>query len=347
MKWSKLSLALLVFSALVAGAGPECSAADTEQAATQPVDSAVPPVAEPAPPAQASPGPLDQLVAPIALYPDPLIAQILAAAIYPIEIVEAERWMQQGSSLDEAAFGQAVDQQAWDPSVKALTQFPSILANMDRNLAWTSALGEAYANQPQAVMDAIQALRRRAEQAGTLKSTPQETVMTQAQTIAIEPASPDFVYVPEYDPWGVYGASVDAYPNWDPYPGLFLDGPGYWFDAGVGIGVFGGFAWGWHHWGTDWHGRRMTYNHSPYIAHRPGFMGGHGLYGGRAGVAFTGGFHAITPHGGPGFRAEGFSGFGHTGIARSYPLSGRIGGGAPTGGFHGGERFHGGGGGHR
>jgi hypothetical protein len=91
----------------------------------------------------------------------------------------------------------------------------------------------------------------------------------------------------------------------------------------------------------------MTYNHSPYIAHRPGFMGGHGLYGGRAGVAFTGGFHAITPHGGPGFRAEGFSGFGHTGIARSYPLSGRIGGGAPTGGFHGGERFHGGGGGHR
>jgi hypothetical protein len=314
----------------------------------QPADLAASPTVEPtAQTPQQSPEALDQIVAPIALYPDSLIAQILAAAIYPTEIVEADRWMQQGSGLDEAAFGEAVDQQAWDPSVKALTQFPSILANMDKNLAWTSALGEAYASQSQAVFDAIQAMRRRAEQAGTLTSTPQETVTTEGQTIVIQPANPDFVYVPEYDPWLVYGLPVDTYPNWDPYPGLFLDGPGDWFDLGIGIGVFGGFAWGWNHWRPDWHHGRMIYNRRPYVSFRPSYPGGHDRYSGHAGFAPTGGFHGAAPYDRPGSNFKAFSGYGHNGVARPDSFRGRIGGGEPAGGFRAGGFHSGGGGGHR
>jgi hypothetical protein len=202
MYWSKPRLALLVFSVLMAGAGSEGFAAEVDQVAAQPADPAASAEVKPAPQAaQPSQGALEQMVAPIAMYPDRLIAQVLTAATNPTEIVEADRWMQQASSLDEEALGGAVDQQAWDPSVKALTQFPSILANMDKNLDWTSALGNAYASQPQALLDAIQVLRRRAEQAGTLKSTPEETVTTAGETIVIEPASPSFVYLPEYNPW--------------------------------------------------------------------------------------------------------------------------------------------------
>jgi hypothetical protein len=354
MKWSKRSLAFLVFSSIMAGAGAGGSAAEVDQSTAQPADPAGSPTVEPtAQTPQQSPEALDQILAPIALYPDPLIAQILAAAIYPTEIVEADRWMQQGSSLDEAAFGEAVDQQAWDPSVKALTQFPSILANMDKNLSWTSALGEAYANQPQAVLDAIQVLRKRAEEAGTLKSSPQETVTTAGQTIVIEPSSPEFVYLPEYDPWLVYGAPVDAYPNWDPYPGLFLDGPGDWFDLGVGIGVFGGFAWGWNHWRADWHAGRLVYHQQPYVAHRPTFGRGDNPYRGHEDFASAGGIHVIAPHAGLGYRADGFRGFDHAGVARSYPFRERIGGSVPAGRFHAAGGFHaggfhgGGGGGHR
>jgi hypothetical protein len=378
MNCSRPRLAFLVFSALMAGAGSGASAAEGDQFATQTAQPATSAEAEPAPQdEQPSDGALEQIVAPIAMYPDGLVAQILTAATNPAEIVEADRWMQQGSSLDEAAFGEAVDQQAWDPSVKALTQFPSILANMDQNLSWTTALGDAYASQPQALLDAIQVLRKRAEQAGTLKSTPQEAVTTEGDTIVIEPASPDYVYVPEYDPWLAYGPPIDTYPNWDPYPGLFLDGPGNWFDPGVGIGVFGGFAWGWHHWRSDWHDGRTIYHNNPYIARRPPFTGGHDLDGGHAGFASNNrGFHVIEPHAGMGFRPDRFSGFGHAGVARSSPFTGqhftgqhfteqhfteqhftgRISGGVPAGGFHGGPGgfhggpggFHGGvGGGHR
>jgi hypothetical protein len=118
---------------------------------------------------------LDQLVAPIALYPDALIAQMLAASTFPTEIVEAERWMQGHASLKGDPLAQEVDKQPWDSSVKALTQFPAVLANMDKNLSWTSALGDAYANQPQDVLNAVQVMRQRAQQVGNLKSTPQQT----------------------------------------------------------------------------------------------------------------------------------------------------------------------------
>ena len=148
---------------------------------------------------------LQQLVAPIALYPDELVAQVLAAATYPTEIVEANRWLQQNSSLKDAQLADAVDKQPWDPSVKALTQFPSVLANMDKNLSWTSSLGDAYFNHPQDVLNAVQVMRKRAQSAGTLKTTAQQTVTTKDQTTIIEPANPEVVYLPEYDPWVVYG----------------------------------------------------------------------------------------------------------------------------------------------
>src|SRR5580693_1950604 len=140
---------------------------------------------------------LQQLVAPIALYPDALVAQVLAAATYPDQIVEADRWMQQHPDLKGEQLGQEVDKQPWDPSVKALTEFPSVLANMDKNLSWTSSLGDAYVNQQQDVMNAVQVMRDRAEKAGNLKSTSQEKVSKQGPSIVIEPADPQVVYVPE------------------------------------------------------------------------------------------------------------------------------------------------------
>src|SRR5438309_887273 len=161
--------------------------------------------------AQETPEQLQQLVAPIALYPDALVAQILAASTYPTEIVEADRWVQQHSDLKGEQLAQAVDQQSWDPSIKAMTQFPSVLASMDKNLSWASALGDAYVNQQQAVLDAVQTMRKRAQQAGNLESTPQENVTTQGQTVVIQPANPEVVYVPAYDPWTVYGPPLVAY----------------------------------------------------------------------------------------------------------------------------------------
>src|SRR5256885_2113764 len=166
-----------------------------------------------------TPEQLQQLVAPIALYPDALVAQILAASAYPTEIVEADRWVQQHSDLKGQQLAQAVDQQSWDASVKAVAQFPSVLGNMDKNLSWTSSLGDAYVNQPQDVMNAVQVMRQRAQKAGNLKSTEQENVSQQGATIVIEPSDPEIVYVPEYDPWLVYGEPIGVWPGWYDYPG--------------------------------------------------------------------------------------------------------------------------------
>src|ERR1700734_124532 len=227
-----------------------------------------PPQTSQAPPyTQQTADQLQQLVAPIALYPDSLVAQVLAASTFPAEIVEADRWVQANPDLKGDALAKAVDQQSWDPSVKALTAFPTVLGNMDKNISWTSSLGDAYYNQEQGVMDAIQVMRQKAQQAGNLKDTPQQTVQTQDSNIVIEPANPDVVYVPAYDPWLVYGYPIVAYPGWYPVPGIFFDGPGLYFGAGFGIGFFGGFGWGWNHWGWDWGGHRIIYNHNTYISH--------------------------------------------------------------------------------
>src|ERR1035438_3827526 len=202
---------------------------------------------------QQTPEQLQQLVAPIALYPDSLVAQILAASTFPDEVVEADRWVQAHPDLKGEALGQAVDQQPWDPSVKALAAFPSFLGNMDKNLSWTSSLGDAYYNQQQDVMDAVQVMRHKAEQTGNLKSTPQQVVKEEGPDIDIDPAQPDVVYVPAYNPWLVYGYPVAAWPGWYPYPGIWFGGPYLSFGLGFGIGWFGGYGWGWGHWGFNWH----------------------------------------------------------------------------------------------
>ena len=174
-----------------------------------------------APYTQQTPEQMQQLVAPIALYPDSLVAQILAASTFPEQVVEADRWVQAHPDLKGDDLAQAVDQQPWDPSVKALTAFPSVLGNMDKNLSWTSSLGDAYYNQQQDVADAIQEMRQKAQEAGNLKDTPQQTVTTQGSTVVIEPANPEVVYVPAYDPWLVYGDPLAAWPGWYPYPGIW------------------------------------------------------------------------------------------------------------------------------
>jgi hypothetical protein len=230
--------------------------------------------------AQQTPEQLQQLVAPIALYPDSLVAQILGASTFPDEVVEADRWVQSHPDLKGDALGQAVDQQPWDPSVKALTAFPSVLGNMDKNLSWTSSLGDAYYNQEQDVMDAVQVMRQRAQEAGNLKSTPQQTVTTQDSTIIIEPASPEVVYVPAYDPWVVYGGPIGAWPGWYPYPGIWYGGPYLSFGAGFGIGFYGGYGWGWHHWGSDWHNRVIIHDHDRYYSRSRTFYNRNNYYRG-------------------------------------------------------------------
>ena len=231
-------------------------------------DTQAPPQAAQAPPyAQQTPEQLQQLVAPIALYPDSLVAQILAASTFPEQVVEADRWVQAHPDLKGDALGQAVDQQPWDPSVKALTAFPSVLGNMDKNLSWTSSLGDAYYNQQQDVMDAVQVMRQKAQEAGNLKTTPQQTVTTQGlDDRSLSLPDPDVVYVPAYDPWLVYGYPIVAWPGWYPYPGIWFGGPYLSFGVGFGIGFFGGFGWGWGHWGFDWHNRYAIYNHGRYYS---------------------------------------------------------------------------------
>ena len=148
---------------------------------------------EPPQAAQQSEEQLQQLVAPIALYPDALVAQILPAASYPEQIVEAVQWMDMHKGVQGDQLAKEVDAQPWDESVKALFQIPAVLVNMQKNLAWTSELGDAYVNQQQEVSQAIQTMRQRAKQAGNLKDTPQEKVKSKGQAIVIEPSAPDVV----------------------------------------------------------------------------------------------------------------------------------------------------------
>jgi hypothetical protein len=363
MKQSKRVLAVVIsgsmmLASITGGCATEAAQPETEP----PVQAAPSPAVDASPVAQPSANDLDQLVAPIALYPDALVAQILAAATYPTEVVEADRWMQQHSDLKGDALAQAVDPQSWDPSVKALAQFPSVLEMMDKNLSWTSSLGDAYENGQQNVLDAVQVMRQRAQQAGNLQSTQQEAVTTDGQAISIEPTDPEVVYVPEYDPWVVYGAPLPYYPGWFGVPGLYVDGPGIAFGLGIGIGVFGGFGWGWHHWGTDWHRHDVLHDHDRYVSHSPTFFNhndfghGHPLAGQHGGFA-----HTDIPHGGfapggfshgggfsrgagSGMHSNAFSGFNHGGVTHGFSARGSA---SVGGGFHGGGGGHVGGGGHR
>src|ERR1700683_5534200 len=269
------SLIPILCAALLLAIGPRTlSAQQDAQEATpapqdaqpQPQDQAPSQAASAPPYTQQSSEQLQRLVAPIALYPDSLVAQILAASTFPEQVVEADRWVQANPDLKGDALGTAVDQQPWDPSVKALTAFPSVLGNMDKNLSWASSLGDAYYNQQQDVMDAVQVMRKKAEDAGNLKTTPQQKVVEQDSAIDIEPADPDEVYVPAYNPWLVYGYPVVAWPGWYPYPGIWFGGPYLSFGIGFPIGWYGGFGWGWGHWGFNWHNHYAMYNGGRYYS---------------------------------------------------------------------------------
>jgi uncharacterized membrane protein YgcG len=363
----KQILVSLLSLALLFGAWPRNLWAFQDQDVPPPPQDAQLPQAPPY--TQETPEQLQQLVAPIALYPDSLVSQILAASTFPEQVVEADRWVQAHPELTGDALGQAVNQQPWDPSVKALTAFPSVLGNMDKNLSWTSSLGDAYYNQQPDVMDAIQAMRQRAQEAGNLKTTPQQTVATQDSTIIIQPADPEVVYIPAYDPWAVYGGPLVAWPGWYPYPGIWYGGPYLSFGAGFGIGWFGGFGWGWNHWGFDWHNRTVIYNHNTYYSRSNTFYNRNNYYRGGVERGGVNGYHgeaynhpaaAARPFGGDtqaargyaeprgqsGIHSNTFSSYDHGGQEKGFSSRGSasFGGG---GGFHGGGGgggFHGGGG---
>ena len=211
------------------------------------------------PPGQTlTPDQLDDLVAPIALYPDELLSQIMVAATYPLEVVEAYQWQQRNPGLTGPALTQAAQQQNWDPSVQALVVFPDVMKRLNDDVTWTTNLGNAFLAQQQDVMDAVQRMRQRAQQAGRLQSTPQLNVETTNEGgqpyIDIEPADPDVIYVPVYDPAWIWGPPLwYPYPRWYWPPRSFLTGGLYFgFGGGINVGLF--FGGGWHGWGGwGWH----------------------------------------------------------------------------------------------
>lgn len=311
-----------------------------------------------APYAKLSKAQLGRLVAPIALYPDALVAQILGASTFPSQITDAEGWLLIHPGLSSADLAKQVDQQSWDPSVKALVQYPSVLANLSKNIGWTSELGDAYYNQQEDVMKAVQEMRKKAKKAGNLKSTSQLNVAENDGQIDVTPATPDVVYVPAYDPWSVYGYPIAPWPYWVEVPGIWWGGPGIYFGIGFPIAPFFGFGWGWGAWGVDWHHYGVFYNHNPYYAHGPAFYDRGGYYGGRPGFGRPGGYRGwmgdrggyrgfAAPREGFGTRSGAFSGIAPGGVTRGFSARGQ----GSFGGFHGGGfgggGFHGGGGGRR
>jgi hypothetical protein len=206
---------------------------------------------------------LDQMLAPIALYPDSLLAQILMAATYPLEVVQAERWVKANRNLRGDQLNDALDQKDWDPSVKALVPFPQILSMMSERLEWTQKLGDAFLDQQDEVMDTVQRLRAKAQAAGNLRDTEEQRVMAEDGGIVIEPVQPEVVYVPVYDPMVIYG------PWWYPaFPPFFFPPPpgviivrGFGFWRGVTVGRAWGYAWG--RW--DWRNHHVNVNINRHI----------------------------------------------------------------------------------
>ncbi len=201
---------------------------------------------------------LDQILAPIALYPDSLLTQVLMASTYPLEIVQADRWTKQNKDKKGDALAKALETQPWDPSVKSLVNFPQVLTMMSEKLDWTQKLGDAFLAQQKDVLETVQKLRAKAQASGNLKTTREQVVKTDKDVIIIEPASPQVIYVPAYNPTVVYGTW--AYPAYPPYP---VYPPGYVattaavsFAAGAAVGAAWGYAWG----QTNWHGGDVNVN---------------------------------------------------------------------------------------
>jgi hypothetical protein len=242
---------------------------------------------------------LNQLVAPIALYPDSLVAQVLTASTYPEQVMDADGWTRQNGGMRPEDRAAAADGMQWDPSVKALTAFPSVLENMARNNSWTTQLGSAYYNQPGDVMNAVQAMRIRAQEAGMLRTNRQYRVLYNSGLVVIEPFDPAYVYVPYYNPWVVYGGAIPMYRGWYsvPYPRGVVLGLGIGFGAAIGIGLWAHYGWGYHSWSPNWRGGVVVYNHNTYISNSRSVVG-YGHFGGynrgvyeHAGRGVPAGFH--------------------------------------------------------
>jgi len=200
---------------------------------------------------------LDQILAPIALYPDELLAQVFMASTYPLEIVEADRFVKANSKLKGDELTKALEAKNWDPSVKSLVNFPSVLAMMSEKLEWTQKLGDSFLSQQKEVMATVQKLREKAYAQGNLKTTNEQKVVVQEKTIVIEPSNPQVVYVPSYNPTVVYGAwPYPAYPPYYYYPPGYVAGAAFSFAAGVAIGAAWGYAWG----GCNWRGGDVDIN---------------------------------------------------------------------------------------
>ncbi len=211
---------------------------------------------------------LAQMLAPVALYPDALLTQILMAAAYPFEVVEAERWVTNNPFVTGDALDEALQAKDWDVSVLALCHYPKVLTMMTDNLSWTAALGDAFVSQEEDVMDTVQELRARANEAGNLSTTDEQRVIIEDRIIRIEPYSYDYLYIPAYDPYYVYGSWwLPMFPPFAIFlPGLFVSGPGLIFSPRVEIG-FGVFGWSYFNWGgrhvviTDIHKTRRFNRH--------------------------------------------------------------------------------------
>jgi hypothetical protein len=221
------------------------------------------PTQQPASPPTFKQEELDQILAPIALYPDSLIAQILMASTFPLEVVQAERFAKQNASLKGEALTKALESQSWDPSVKSLVNFSQVLTMMNDKLDWTQKLGEAFLGQQKPVLDTIQRLRAKAQAAGNLKTTKEQTVIVEEKIIKIEPANPQVIYVPTYNPTVVYGAW--AYPAYPPYyyypPGYVATTTAFAFASGVALGAAWGYAWG----NTNYNSGNVNINNSQNV----------------------------------------------------------------------------------
>ena len=222
-------------------------------------------------------------MAPIALYPDSLVAQILTASTYPQQISDADNWSHQTAGMPPQQRADIANTMPWDPSVKALTAFPAVLDNLARNQNWTSALGNAYYNQPGDVMNAVQAARVQAQQAGYLRSTPQQRVYYDGGQILIAPVNPDLVYVPYYNPWRIYGRLGFALCRllcgssdpWDLQLGWDWDLPRSAFPLDCLLTTAGVFTV----WAPNWRGGPVFYNHAAYYS-RSATVYNHGHFGG-------------------------------------------------------------------
>jgi hypothetical protein len=249
---------LAVLCAILISPGDALAAVVSMRPAIQQASSsqgAAPPIA---------PDQLDSLVAPIALYPDPLLAQTLAASTYPLEIMQLQQWLAKTSGLKDKALADAVAQQPWDASIQAMAALPEVVKRLADDIQWTTDLGNAFLAQQSGVMDAVQRMRQKAQGTGNLKSSGQQVVETRVveskSVIVVEQANPQVVYVPSYNPMVVYGAPVYPYPpSYYPPPGAYAAGMAVSFGVGVAMGAAFGGGWGY---GAGWGHNDVTINNN-------------------------------------------------------------------------------------